>query len=181
MNRDSLRKTVVYFVSFAALACIAVGVRFAIHSPLFTVQVVEVGDQPESAPVDAQTISDLAAVKVGRVNLFDLDLAVVERRILAHPWIRQVTLIKRFPATLAISVVFREPRALLQDKHGSLSYVDTDGKLFGRVNVLARSDLPLISGVPEGDATRIGQALSLLNLWSKSSLLTSTHLSTLDS
>ena len=47
------------------------------RSPMFILQVVEVADQPESAPVDAQTISDLAALPVGRINLFDLDLKPV--------------------------------------------------------------------------------------------------------
>src|SRR3954467_10524233 len=101
MSSNSLRKITVLAFSFASLLCIAAGVGFAIRSPLFLVQVVEVGDQPESAPVSAQVISDLAGVPVGKVNLFDLDLKSVERRILTHPWIRQVSLMKRFPQTLS--------------------------------------------------------------------------------
>jgi hypothetical protein len=143
------------------------------------VQVVEVGDQPENSPVNPQAISDLAAVPLGKVNLFDLDLKSVEKRILTHPWIRQVNLIKRFPQTLSISVVFREPQALIQMRSGSMSYVDTDGKVFGRVNVLARSNLPLLSGISETDSSRIRQALELLARWEKSELRENSRLSAL--
>lgn len=183
MRSNSLRKFTVLAFSFASLLCIAAGVGFAIRSPLFLVQVVEIGDQPENSPVSAQAISDLAAVPVGKVNLFDLDLKAVEKRVLTHPWIRQVNLIKRFPQTLSISVVFREPRALIQQKSGSLAYVDTDGKVFGRVNVLARSNLPLLSGMisenGEGDSVRIHQALELLARWESSELQQNSRLSAL--
>jgi hypothetical protein len=179
MRSNSLRKFTVLAFSFASLLCIAAGVGFAIRSPLFLVQVVEVGDQPENSPVSAQAISDLAAVPVGKVNLFDLDLKTVEKRILTHPWIRQVNLIKRFPQTLSISVVFREPQALIQQRSGSLAYVDTDGKIFGRVNVLARSNLPMVSGISEADTARIQQALGLLARWEKSELHENSRLSAL--
>ncbi len=179
MRSTSLRKFTVLAFSFAALLCIAAGVGFAIRSPLFLVQVVEIGDQPENAPVSSQAISDLAAVPVGKVNLFDLDLKTVEKRVLTHPWIRQVSLIKRFPQTLSISVVFREPQALIQQKSGSLAYVDSDGKVFGRVNVLARSNLPMLSGIAESDSTRVRQTLELLALWESSELRENARLSAL--
>jgi hypothetical protein len=180
MKSDSLRKFVVLTFSIASLLCIAAGVGFAIRSPLFLVQVVEIGDQPENSPVSMQAISDLAAIPLGKINLFDLDLKTVEKRILTHPWIRQVNLIKRFPQTLSISVVFREPHALIQQRSGSLSYVDTDGKVFGRVNVLARSNLPLLTGIPETDSARIQQSLKLVDLWEKSDLHEAACLSSLN-
>jgi hypothetical protein len=183
MRSDSLRKMSVLIFSFASLLCIAAGVGFAIRSPLFLVQVVEVGDQPEGAPVSAQTISELAAVPLGKVNLFDLDLKGVEKRILSHPWIRQVNLIKRFPQTLAISVIFRQPRALIQkegsDESSGLAYLDSDGKVFGRVNVLARSNLPMVSGVPLKDAHRIQETIQLLERWENDEIHENARLSAL--
>jgi hypothetical protein len=180
MNPNSLRKTFTLIFSIGALLSIAIGLSFAVHSPLFLVQVVEVGDQPETAPVDPQTISTLAAVPVGQVNLFDLDLKEVEKRILSHPWIRSVTLVKRFPQTLSIHVIFREPHALFQNKSGDMAYVDGDGRIFGRVNVLARSDLPLISGIDEKDGERIRETLRLIDAWEKSDLNRDSQLSSLN-
>src|SRR5271156_3689040 len=116
-------------LAFFAVTAVVIGVYEAIHSPLFTVQVVEVSDQVSTAqaapeelqqwtPVDAQTITDLAAVPVGQSNLFDLDLSRVEKRILSNEWVREVRLQKRFPQTLSITTVFKEPRAIIQLETG---------------------------------------------------------------
>lgn len=194
-NSKNIKNTVTYGSVIVSFLAIAVGVGFAIRSPLFLVQVVEVTDQPpaltsadksavdasvsENAPVDSQTIVHLAAVPVGKVNLFDLDLKAVERRILTHPWISQVNLQKKFPQTLSIQVVFREPVALIQDKKGGLAYVDRDGSIFGRVNVLARSNLPLLSGFERNDPGHIQEAIHFLALWEKASISHFSMLSTL--
>lgn len=185
----SFKKTVTFGLVSVSFLAIGIGVGFAIRSPLFVVQVVEVTDQLtpqsgaqvvtsegsvvlESAPVDSQTIVNLAAVPVGKINLFDLDLKAVEKRILSHPWIRQVNLQKKFPQTLSVVVVFRDPVALIQDKKGNLGYVDQDGSVFGRVNVLARSNLPLISGVSgdKGDRAHLLEAIRFIGMWEKASI-----------
>ena len=162
---SGLRKKLVMGFTAASVAAATVGVYSALHSSLFLVQVVEVNDQTDDAPVDSQTISQLAAVPTGMVNLFDLDLRAVEQRILTNPWIREVRLQKRFPQTLSIAVTYREPKALMQNPDGTLSYVDVDGKAFGQVNLKFRSDLPLLTGFhaqPQKqtvDALRIASAL----------------------
>jgi hypothetical protein len=157
--------------AIAALSAVGFGAWSATRSPLFTVRVVEVADQPEDAPVDAQTIASLARIPVGRANLFALDLAGVEERLLAHPWIREVRLMKRFPQTVTISVTFREPRALLQRPTGALSYIDADGRIFGSVDLSSsRADLPILSGVHPDDAARIQDTLRLLAEWEDAGL-----------
>jgi cell division protein FtsQ len=151
--------------SGAALLCVGLGVFAAARSPLFTVQVVEVADLPENAPVDAQTITDLAAVPVGRANLVALDLETIERRILANPWIREARLQKRFPQTLSVSVAFREPRALLQTSQGVLSYVDSEGAIFGRAST-QQAGLPILAG-PSVEPARVREELKLLAVWNE--------------
>jgi cell division protein FtsQ len=163
------RTLAVVFLSSAALAGAALGILSALHSNLFLVQVVEVAELAEGAPLDAQTITELAAVPVGRENLFDLSLASVESRILRNEWIREVQLTKRFPQTLSISVVFREPRALTQLENGALSYVDQDGHVFGRMSLRRRPDLPLFSGMA-GNPEPLAGALALLARWERSDL-----------
>jgi cell division septal protein FtsQ len=178
MNRK-FRTAAVIFFSAGAIASAGFGVYKAMRSPLFTVRVVEVADQPENAPVDAHTISILAAVPVGTTNLFELPLAPIERRILANSWIREVKLQKRFPQTLAISVVFREPQALLQTTQGALAYVDSDGKVFGDVTLMVQPDLPILSGFSAQPQTRVVEALKLLAVWSASKVGAVTQISNL--
>jgi cell division septal protein FtsQ len=161
-----LRKFIVVFLSVTAVAAATVGIYRAVHSPLFLVRVVEITDLPENAPVDAQTLQSLAAVPLDIVNLFDLELKTVEKRLLANDWVKEVRLQKRFPQTLSISVVFREPKAILQNENGSLSYVDTDGRSFGKVNLQFQPDLPILVGMSE----RLPEALKLIHDWESSSL-----------
>ncbi len=173
MGSELRKKSVIALTTIAVLAAI-VGVYRAIHSPLFTVQVVEVADQvslsqaaPQNTwtPVDPQTISDLAAVPVGQANLFDLDLSRVEKRILTNEWIREVKLQKRFPQTLSITTIFREPKAIVQLETGALAYVDLDGKVFGKVSLEGPKNLALITGVDSDNPERLKGLLQVLKDW----------------
>ena len=178
----TLRKLLVLLLSCAALGAVAWGIQRTLHSPLFIVQVVEVTDQPEHAPVDAQTITELAAVPVGKINLFELDLKKIEERILNDPrgaWIREVYLQKRFPQTLAISVAYREPRALIQGAHGSLAYVDREGKIFGKLTLAYQPDLPLLTGFLNDDQYRVLDAIHFLEFWNKSPASQTSEISSL--
>jgi hypothetical protein len=178
--KDIKKTMVTVFTVFAVLGA-TVGIYVAIHSPLFLVQVIEVADQPESAPLDSQSITQLAAVPTGIVNLFDLDLKAVERRVLANHWIKEVKLQKKFPQTLTISVIFREPRALLQSESGTMSYVDSDGNAFGQLNLLLSLDLPILTGFssPVEGRSRIQEALRVVGLWENSAVSKVARISTL--
>lgn len=171
---STLQKTLVLVSSTLALAATACGIYYAIHSPLFVVRVVEFADQPEgveSSPVDSSALFTLAAVPVGEVSLFDLDLKSIENRLLKNIWIREVRLQKRFPQTLSISVTFRNPRALLQSESGAIVYVDHDGKIFGDLNLNQSPDLPILSGFDKSGPhldMQIEAALHLLDVWGKS-------------
>lgn len=162
------RKALVLSFTGTALLAAAVGLYYAIHSPLFVLQVVEVNDMPENAPVDSQVITNLAAVPTGMVNLFDLDLKPIEKRIMTNSWIKEVRLQKRFPQTLSIAVTFREPQAMMQTHDGTLAYVDDEGKAFGEVNLRLHADLPMVSGFSREPATRVQDALKLIKAWENS-------------
>lgn len=161
--------TLSFFV--IAISILAVCIYETVHSPLFTVQVVEVSDHLDIAPpVDSQTITDLAAVPIGRVNLFGLDLKSIEARILAHPWIREVKLQKKFPQTLSINVIFRKAVALAQLESGMLTYVDETGKFFDSVNLMIQNDLPLLVGFSSNSdksekESKLQEALNLITMW----------------
>lgn len=164
------RRAALIVFSVAALASVGVGLERAMHSPLFVVRVVEVTDQPGVAPLDAQQVERLAAVPVGRVTLFDLDLAAIERRILSNPWIREVRLQKRFPQTLAISLSYREPRAIAQSVDGKIHYLDAEGNAFAAVKLAYSADLPILEGFDLEPVSRVREALQILSGWDESSL-----------
>ncbi len=164
--------------STLALAAAGWGVHEALHSPLFLVQVVEMNEVAEDAPIDAQSVIQLAAIRVGKVGLFDLDLNQIEKRLLTHPWIRSVQIEKRFPQTVAITPVFREPRALIQSADGKLSYVDATGQVFGKVTVGLHSDLPVLSPRLSGDKSLT--ALKIIEAWSSQELSKASRIDSID-
>lgn len=179
MVKRRTKKIFVISGSLAALALIGIGVFRAIHSPLFLVQVVEIADQQDGAPVDAQTIVELANVPVGKISLFDLSLKQIEQKVLTNSWIREVHLQKRFPQTLSISITFKEPRALLQKANGRLAYVDIDGRPFGRASLSLANDVPLLQNFDGETQERIAAALKLLTVWEKSALGKSSQVSSI--
>lgn len=190
-STSRLRNALIYGVTLVALAGAGWGVRSAMRSPMFLLQVVELADLPDHAPAGAQELTRLADLPVGKINLFDLDLKPVEDRVMTHPWVRAVRLEKHFPQTLSISVVFREPQALIQNEHGSLSYVDVDGKVFGQVDLMVHPNLPVISAsalgarnAPGGpraglQAGKVKEALQIIHSWERSDLAKAAQLSQL--
>ena len=164
----NLHRALIVVSSVLVLGALAFGLREALRSPMFLVRVVEIADQPEHSPVDAQTLTALAAIPIGVTNLFEVDLKAIEGKILTNEWVREVSIQKRFPQTVSISVTYREPRALMQLESGQLSYVDGDGKVFGRVNLMFQPDLPILTGLAHSavpQTSQIREALRVVALW----------------
>ena len=155
-------------MSLTALAGVSAAVVGLIHSDLFLVRVVEVNDLPDLTPVDAQTIIKLAQVPTDSVNLFSLRLTPIERRLLSHRWIKSVTLSKKFPQTVSISVEFFQPTAILQKNSGSLYYLNGDGNAFAPINLKADPNLPVLVGME--DPTEQKRALTFIQHWNQGGL-----------
>jgi hypothetical protein len=156
-----------------------VGVYSALHSSLFMVRVLEVNDQPADAPLDSKEVIALAAVELDKKSLFALNLEEIQTRLMKNHWVRGVILTKRFPQTLAIQVIYRQPIALMQGTQGLLKYVDADGSLFGPVTLRGRADLPVIHGLPLGAAGErlLARATKTLQVWSQHSWKTANQVS----
>lgn len=148
---------------------LAVGSYFGFKSPQFTLNVIEVADLPEGAPITVTELENLVALPLGQTSLFGVNLRAVEARLLTHPWIKEVHLQKRFPQTLAVSVSLRTPVALWNNSNGGLAYVDAEGRTFGQLALRYFADLPQLYGLPK-DETLVKEALSLIKEWSESQI-----------
>lgn len=171
-----------------AIAASFVGILGVVNSDLFTVRVVEVVDangRPDdtaessrvSSPLDAQQILEIAQVPTETTNLFSLKLTGIEKRLMAHPWIKGTTISKRFPQTVSISVTFREPIAMVQNSDGALYYLDSDGTAFAPLNLKSNSDLPVLVNFP---TEQIVSALRFLKSWSELGLEKDSRVSALE-
>jgi hypothetical protein len=170
---DRYRKIWVTVMGVTAVFALFFGVIGVANSDLFTVRVVEVlnsdegategeGNLPHLAPLDAQQILEIAQVPTETTNLFSLKLSGIERRLLAHTWIKGVTISKHFPQTVSIAVVFREPVAIAQNSEGALHYLDSDGTSFAPLNLKSNSDLPVLVNFSQD---QISAGLQFLKSW----------------
>jgi cell division protein FtsQ len=92
----------------------------------------------------------LSAVAVARgTPILAVDPAAAKQRLEAVPWIRSASVERRFPDTLHIRLVERQPLAFWQ-RHGKLALIDRDGVAiatdrldqFGNLIVLVGPDAP---------------------------------------
>lgn len=139
----------VVFVACAALG--ALWIYRQTHSDArFAVRTIEVGGVAHTpkAAVDAITRRYVGA------NLFEIDIASVQRDLRAVPWIQRISIEKKLPDVLRINVVERTPVALLQ-RGGRVQYVDEEGVILADVTPsVGDDDLPLIGDASGSELVR---------------------------
>jgi cell division protein FtsQ len=74
-----------------------------------------------------------------------LDVTGIRQRLLEYGWVKDARVSRRFPDTLVIDIVEREPAALWQDED-RLTLIDAEGVVLDRVPVAQMPDLPLLIG-----------------------------------
>ena len=74
-----------------------------------------------------------------------LDVTAIRDRLLEYGWVKDARVSRRFPDTLVIDIVEREPAALWQDED-RLTLIDREGVVLDRVPVAQMPDLPLLIG-----------------------------------
>lgn len=103
-----------------------------------------------SRNADRQTLRSLASKALTR-NLFALDLDLLARDVRAHPWVRDVVVLRRIPDTLVIRVRERKACALaILD--GEAYLVDTEGAPIDRFGPRYPSwSFPVLRGLDDLD------------------------------
>ena len=131
--------------------------RYAVL-PLLTVRHVVLQSDVSLSEDELLSISGLQ----GTAYWHSLDTDTIRRRLEAYPLIRRAMVEKVFPDTVRMTVWGRQPVALvLADVDGrSLPVlVDEEGVVFKVCSMGAELDLPVVSGLPAGDAY-LGSRLS---------------------
>lgn len=92
-----------------------------------------------------------------RINLLALDIEQTESLILGHPWIEEVTVKRRWPSSLEVTVREHKPLALVNLEHEeerSLYYMDARGILFAPYAPALDLDYPVVTGLSLGRSQR---------------------------
>lgn len=136
------------FLTFGVLVFVVSKIT---HSSLFTLRVTEISgilktDQEDvkGAPVSERDVLELAQIPLSGVNLLTFDPEPARKRILEHPWIKNVRLVKKLPQTLLILVELRKPELLFVEAQGKKYYLDSDLVFIGPIHT-SIEDLPVVS------------------------------------
>ncbi len=144
---------------------VAYSVRhYALTSPRFAIREVNLLGGKRVSPELAQK---QANIELGG-NVFALDTALAERKLLENPWISEARVTRDLPRALRIEVKEREAAALAVFS-GRLYLVTSTGEPFKELTAGDPADFPLITGVTieglsrdrarELDRVRVGLAV----------------------
>jgi cell division protein FtsQ len=164
---------------------VAYGIRhYALTSPRFALAEVTLLGGKRVSPEQAR---EQAGVSLGG-NIFALDTAAAEQKLLQNPWIVEARVTRDLPRALRIELKEREPVALAVFSE-RLYLVTAEGEPFKELAAGDPADFPLITGVSiEGlsrdrprEIDRVRQALEVLEQYgrvplSKSQVAQEVHL-----
>jgi cell division protein FtsQ len=91
-------------------------------------------------------------------NLLAINLSLVRKRLLAHPWIAAAYVAREIPGTIRIEV--SEHHALAVLDLGRKFLINTHGRIFKEYNPDDPQDLPLVTGMAYWDISLGDDALS---------------------
>jgi cell division protein FtsQ len=115
--------------------------RYVTTTPRFAVKDVEVAGNVRRSVTD---VVSTAGVATG-MNVFTVDLDRARARLLADPWIREASLSRRLPDSIAIQVTERDAAAVVA--LGDSYLASRDGEIFKRLEAGDPTDLPVVTGL----------------------------------
>ncbi len=116
----------------------------------FAVRSIEV-DGAKHTP--RATLDQVTRQYVG-LNLFQIDIARVQKDLGGVGWVRRIDIEKKLPDTLRIKITERTPVALVRNGD-ALSYVDEDGAAFAELSPsVGDDDLPVITDAQGAELAR---------------------------
>ncbi len=115
--------------------------RLVIASGYFRVDTVRVLNQHRVSKKEILALSD---IRPG-MNIFNIDLDMVGRKIEENPWIATAQVDREFPREVSIRVTERVPKAIVN--LGYLYYVDGSGKIFKLLKKGDDLNFPVVTGI----------------------------------
>ncbi len=80
------------------------------------------------------------------INVLSVNLDLVRKRLLAHPWIAEASVERELPGKLGITIKEHRPTAMA-DFNGSMFYINADMELFKEVAAGEPINLPVVKGL----------------------------------
>jgi hypothetical protein len=113
---------------------------YIIHHPYFALGEIRVSTGQRLTPKEVIYWSRV----LKGTSLWEVSPTEVEQRLVTHPWIRAAYVQRKLPQSLAITVIERQPVAILAD--GSFTYLDETGETIARLTDTDNWDFPYVAG-----------------------------------
>ena len=149
--KQSIR--ILFKSTFLALMMVGMSLMFIfIHDVLtqcdyFKAEMITVEGGQRLTP---DQILETAEIAEG-VNLVSLNLKMIRKRLLAHPWIAEADIRRTFPGSIAIHIREQEPLAVLD--FGKQFLINHSGVIFKEAQGNEIADMPVMSGIDYSDWT----------------------------
>lgn len=111
-----------------------------------------------------EEILKLSGIQLG-ANLLTLRLSGIEENLHRFSWIKEVSLLKRYPGRLYIEVKEQEPVALVF--FGNWFYVSPEGTIFKKLTSEDFTNYPVLTGLEPNGSELLNQAVSFLTDYQK--------------
>lgn len=113
---------------------------YVVHHPYFTLSEIKVNIGQHLL---AEEVISWGGVARG-MSLWKISPTEVEERLKTHPWIRTAHVQRSLPQHLTITVIERQPVAILAN--GPLTYLDETGEIITSLTDTDNRDLPYVTG-----------------------------------
>ncbi len=87
-----------------------------------------------------------------------VSLSAIRARLVTHPYIRDARVSRTYPDAVTITIDERVPVASFT-LNGAIRYIDEEGVVLPYLRSEMHYDLPMITGIPELNRTRIGEVV----------------------
>ncbi len=166
--RQRKRKTASFFALWIILVLsVSVSAYYFANSVYFSVgQVFVYGNEV----VSAEEIVEMTDLKFG-ANIFRVSTVQAVQKVLVHPRIKSLSINRKLPDTLKVTVVERKPLALVICDDGIIM-VDEDRVYLEKTSDILHLNYPLISGVTVPNDARPGDVVETPGLVSAIRLIT---------
>jgi len=143
---------VAVLMGFSAL--FMVGYAAVTHTDYFRIESIKVRGLSR---LTEAAIMTQAKIRTGD-NLLAVNLGLVRKRLLAHPWIATARVSREIPATICIEITEHQALAVLD--LGRKFLINTNGRVFKEHSADDPQTLPLVTGIAYADMSLGDDALS---------------------
>ena len=160
-NRNLIRISVwtgsVIVIGFILFLC-AFGIErlFFSKNPHFTLKKIDVSIA--KGAVNSKLIKEKLELKVGKENIYDIDIEYLRNKLLKGPIIQDVEVRRIIPGTIQINVFGRTPVAQLLYQGGKT--IDIHGYIMPNGTDAQTHNLPVLTGIPNANNMTAGMRLT---------------------